>query len=281
MFRQFFKFYFIFAGWSVFAAAPWDIDFQSREVLETQIDMKHMERMELAEQGFHYYIDYDEHRLNFYSTSCPYCQNQNLSLSPNLEEKLNLANFRKRKKHPENTVNQRHAHCYGVTLFFVNYLLNHPQIEHVQFLSEISNDANFIETAHNFSLNQHVNYFSEGFNEPLELNESAMIKYFQIVLEQTPSDYYVLPFSELYESKSNKAAIYVTLKNLKNKLMIVAYTATDGRGHCIAICTSPEKLLVFDSNWGLCQFFDLETLSYMVDKLFDGGYFRWLVAFPI
>jgi hypothetical protein len=254
---------------TILHASPWDLDVETRNFLNSHIDEIHQKRNNEA-TSLHKrdaMIDYERRTLNINSRNCRFCQSS---------EKLKQ--FHLKKKWPD----QPEAHCFGSTLFLIQYLLAHPQsITHSckEILSEIQNESNFEELVHSFSMNQHSYYAIEDSQDPLELNPQSMKDYFRALIGTEPSAYHVLPVSAVHAA-FDKATIYATLKSLPNQLIMIGYTDKKSYNHCIAVSTQPQKLFVFDSNLGMYQFPDLETLSWSSDKVLKECKFRWLATFP-
>ncbi len=255
-------------GLFLYGHNPLDLDQKTRDEINQHIEtVKQKRNDEAVKNGKkHFLIDLEKNRININARNCRYCQ---------ISEKLNKFNFK--KKWPD----QPNAHCFGSTLYLINYLLTHPKsIDHscLEILSEIQNQPNYEELVHSFSMNQHPFYKYENQNEPIELNPDLMKSYFSALIEITPSEYYVLPLSEK-TGYFEKANIYTFLKELPNKLIMVGYVDKDGFNHCIAISTIEKKIFVFDPNLGLYHFHDLETLSFTSGIVLDKCRFRWAAAF--
>jgi hypothetical protein len=266
-------------------AAPWDLDQETKDLFDSQINSSYQKHLDeaIAKGKNFLLVDFEDKILNFYDKTCSYCQDHKKSSQFNFEERLNQFNFKKK------WLNQPKAHCFGTTLFFIQYILSKPQVMMhacADIFSEISNASDFEEKVHFFSMNQHTYYIFQDLEIPLELNPVAMKQYFKIILEKSPSDYFFLPLSA-DNAIIEQASIYATLKNLPDKLIIVGYSKENIEkskifcNHCIAISTHLEKLFVFDSNFGMYHFPNLETLSRDLGEILKNLRFRWLVAFPL
>jgi hypothetical protein len=259
---------FLSFGLTTLQAFPWDLDLETRNLLNSHINAIHQKRNnEAISLGkTDYMIDYERKRINLNSRDCPYCQHSE-----------QLKHFHFEKRWPD----QPKAHCFGSTLFLIQYLLAHPQsMTHscTEILSEIQNESNFEEMVHSFSMNQHSYYAFKNSHDPLELNPELMKDYFLALTGTKPSAYHVLPLPAV-NATFDKTTIYATLKRLPNQLIMIGYTDKEGYNHCIAVSTQPQKLFVFDSNLGIYQFPDLETLSWSSEKVLRDCRFRWLAAF--
>jgi len=269
-------------------AAPWDIDPQQRELLLSRIEDKHRERIQLHPTD--YFEDHVTSKTNFTSSSCTYCQTQNSSQY--LEMMLKKSDF---QKIPKKSVVG--GHCVGITFLFTKFILSQQLTKTdtcSQILSKIALSPNFMKESHEFSVNQPCDYV-KGSKEinPADLppqlllknlvwlNPSYMREFLKITIGQSPEEYYFYSPSRADSSKFNTVAIYATLQKLPNKLLLISYNDKKNAGHCIAICTNPEKILFFDSNDGLYQFHDLETMSWVCGKTLDGCKLQWIATFSL
>lgn len=260
----------IFCNLTALETSPWDLDSETRTLLNSQMDAIHQQRNSeaLAQGKTDYMIDFEQKELNINSRNCHYCQYSE-----------RLKHFQFEKRWPD----QPKAHCFGSALFLIQYLLAHPKsITHSckEILFEIQNESNFEEIVHSLSVNQHAYYSFKGESNPLELNPELMKDYFLALVGTKPSEYYVLPLS-VGNAFFDKTTIYATLKSLPNQLILIGYTNKEGYNHCITASTQPEKLFVFDPNLGIYQFPDLETLSWDSARVLKDCRFRWLVAFSL
>jgi hypothetical protein len=251
-------------------ASPWDLDEKTRALLNTEIDAVHQQRNDEAlDAGKTYYlVDIEKKRLNILAKNCHYCR---------FSERLNSHQFK--KLWPD----QPQAHCFGATLFLIDYLLNQQaNIAHSckEILSEVEEEPTFKETVHAISMQQHSFYSLKDSKEPLELNIEGMKDYFEALIGKRPSTYHLLPL-DVGDGILDKASIYTVLKDLPNQLLILGYTDKGGSSHCIAVSTDSKKLFVFDANVGMYQFPDLETLSWNSARVLEGCRFRWFAAFSL
>lgn len=276
--KSIFKILYIFFIPINLTAAPWDVDLESRQILETQIEEKHTQRVNEAKARNQEYTN-----LNFELAYINFSENEYIedsNLHTDLESRLQKHGFQKLDKRPK-----PQAHCYGISLVFTQYLLNHPQFASYtckNILSQMQNDPLFAQKAHLYSSHQHAWYYKEH-SYPLELFPSDMKDYFYLLLGEIPSDYYSIPIVEDKHAVMDKVSIYATLKNLPNKVLVVGLMEMkeDHYKHCIVVCTHPDKLLVLDPNYGLFEYPDLETLSYATEKALKEYEFRFLAVFPL
>jgi len=259
---------FVLFGLIVLEAFSLGVTPEMHNLLNSQIDAVHQKRNNeaVALGKTDYMIDCARKPLNISSANCHYCHHS---------EQLKRFHFEKRWP------DQPAAHCFGATLFLIQYLLTHPQsMTHscAEILFEIQNESNFEEIVHFLSMHQHSYYTFKGKPDPLELNPEWMKDYFLALIGTKPSEYYVLSLAA-DNAVFDKATIYDTLKSLPNHLIMIGYTDKNGYNHCIAVSTQAEKLFVFDSNLGMYQFPDLETLSWNSERVLKECRFRWLAAF--
>lgn len=268
--KLYFSIIFLLCCLARLGASPWDLDPETRNVLNAQIDAVYQKKYnESRTQGkTDHLVDFERKRLNISSRNCHYCQHY---------EQLKRSYFEKRWP------DQPSGHCFGSSLFFIQYLLTHQEsLSHScsAILSHIQNEPNFEELVHSFSMNQSFFYLFNGLQDPLELNPELMKGYFFALVGIKPSEYYFLPRS-VYNAAFDKASVYVTLKSLPDQLIMVCYSTNEGISHCIAVSTRAEKLFIFDPNLGMYQFPDLETLSWNAERVLRDYRFRWLAAFSI
>ena len=224
-----------------------------------------------AWRTFERMVDRDDRRLNFYVEECHYCRHY-----------AQLSQARFQKLWPD----QPDAHCFGTTLFFVKYLLERPfMLAHscAQILEAVASDPEFGETAHSFSMHQHCWYMTQGVREPLELNAEAMQQYFHVLVGRYPCDYAV---AALFADPVvlDRATIGEALRRQPNQLIMIGYSSLSEscrRNHCIAVSTCEDKILLFDSNCGLCQFCELGSLGDAICQVLAGCRFRWYTAFSV
>ncbi len=248
-------------------AYPWDLDFETKEHLIKHIDSVHQKYLDkaVAQGKEHYLIDIAEKPINFSSKECHYCRHF---------DSLDTFLFHRRGYHPK-------AHCFGVTIFFIQYFLEHQKKMFQScsnMLSTIAKNENFQENAHSYSMNQPGNYYYEGMEEN-ELEGELMKEFLMALIGKRPTECFDLPL-EAEKGNFEKAAIYATLKSLPNRLIFVSF-AQEGEdiGHCIAISTHPKKIFLFDSSSGIYHFPNLETLSWSLGTGLKDFRFYWLAAF--
>lgn len=280
-----YKIWILLLGSYTLNAAPWNLDPPSQALLHAQIEAKHQERGERCRsQGISYFADHCQSgALNFPGSACPDCQNGDPGKE--VEDRLIEAHFQKIKTGPI-----LQGHCFGASVIFAQYiLLTHPLSPSdscAQILSEISNRPDFMHRVHAYSVNQPYNYLEPFASLPsgktenfMHLNPAAMRDFLSLLVEHPVEDYYFLHHSQADPSQFDSVAIYATLRALPHKVSLISYTNKEGFHHCIAVYTHPQKLLVFDSNQGLYQFSDLETLSWVFGRFLQGSKFRWIASF--
>ncbi len=271
------------------AQPPWDVEPEEREALAAQIEAGHQER---SRQAFWkgYLIDSERRALNKEASACPFCQNEDPGKPLRLA--LERAGFEKMGEQ-----NQAVGHCYGITSLFIKHLLSNPPKASEScstILDGLMQYPDFLKEAHALSVNQPA-YYIKVFAESLShvrkelshtiawLKSSSMKEFLEITLGRSPEDYYFLTPKESaeIENQFSPTAIYTLLKKLPNKLLFLNYKEKSGLGHCLCIYNHPEKLLVFNSNGGLLQFYDLETLSVIYTEHLEHCQLSWIASFPI
>lgn len=275
----------LFLSISKLKGNPWEIDKSTRDVYASRLSscyQKH--KCKAWSYGrSEYFTDFAIRTLNFRNTDCKYCQNPGTSSRYNPHDELAKLHFKKIKDE------QPSAHCWGVSLLFIKQLLNSPQLFEqscTYILSVISKTPKFKEQAHFFSLDQYPYYQLGDSKHPLQFDVEAMKLFFLALLKKQPSSYLFLPF---YEKNNcmDEVSMFATLKSLPNQLILLTYSNADLKSngdvisHCIVISTHPDKYFLFDSNLGIYEFPDLETLSHAIGNVKKIRRLRCLVSFPI
>ena len=140
----------------------------------------------------------------------------------------------------------------------------------------------YFEEAHLLSVNQPTNYIESSSGEGCRvwLHPSAMDQFLQIYLGRKPQHYFSICPEKENPREFDGPAICATLRQLPRKILFIAYTH-NASNHCIVVSTHPDKLFIFDSNDGLYQFQNLETLSKIGDIVIGGSCLRWMAAFDL
>lgn len=254
----------------VFSLTPWnDISLETKDLLEEELLNKNVNRSP---------VDSIQEYLNIKLIDCPYCQSEEPGLE--IEKKLEKEGFRKTKG---NSFSDQIAHCYGVSLYFLEHLLLHPEFQEQSceiLLNHVQTSSDFEAKVHNYSWNQHTAYSlgEEAFS--IEFNKQAIELFFQTLLDKAPDRCYVHHTLKPEAAYFKKIDIYATLCKCSNSLLLIGCKTPFG-GHCRVICTKENKALLFDPNLGLFQFDDLLSLTLWAEKLFKNHEFRWLVTFSL
>jgi len=282
--------YFVFTS-SVLSASPWNLNRESREKIYRQIEEKHKERIaECDAQATDYFIDKAIHHVNFGDSDCALCAKNDRGLD--LEASMQIAGFYKIR-----ASGSIEGHCAGTSALFVKYVLEHgidPAVSCFNLQEKIFPEGRYLDEAHLLSINQPFCYIElppeyppsaliskELARDRIWLRKSTMDRFFQIYLGEPPHHYFSILPGKTNPAEFDSAAIYATLQQLPQQILLISYTTHHSEHHCIAVSTHPDKLLIFDPNAGLYQFNNLETLSKVSGKVLQGSHLRWIAAFNL
>lgn len=203
---------------------------------------------------------------NILANRCTYCH-----VNPKIYEMLEQEGM---ESLPE-------GHCYGVSLFFIKFFLEHPDKLYLplkDLLQEFLEDSRFEQLSHEFQKLQHSYLSKKGEKQPLELNIAAMKKYFFILAGHKVKNY--LPITkDVLQDQDLKDTLENFLRAEKNRILMVGVRSKQGLGHCIVVSLKDDNLIIYNSNSGLYRFIGLaEVKEYLL------GYFSlmpptWVASF--